>query len=48
MSNINKLFNDIKSSSLYDEYNKIGDILKKDFSISKLMTEINYKVKHCA
>ncbi len=41
MSNINKLFNDIKSSSLYDEYNKIGDILKKDSSISKLMTEIN-------
>lgn len=41
MSNINKLFNDIKSSSLYDEYNKIGDILKRDSSISELMTEIN-------
>ena len=41
MNNINKLFNDIKSSSLYNEYNKIGDILKKDSSISKLMKEIN-------
>ena len=41
MSNINKLFNDIKSSSLYNEYNKIGDILKKDSSINDLMMEIN-------
>ena len=41
MSNINKLFNDIKSSSLYNEYNKIGDILKKDPNISNLMLEIN-------
>lgn len=41
MSNIDKLFNDIKSSSLYSQYNKIGDILKKDKSISKLMEEIN-------
>lgn len=41
MNNIDKLFNDIKSSSLYSEYNKIGDILKKDKNISKLMNEIN-------
>ena len=41
MNNIDKLFNDIKSSSLYSEYNKIGDILKKDENISKLMDEIN-------
>ena len=29
MNNIDKLFNDIKSSSLNSEYSKIGDILKK-------------------
>ncbi len=41
MNNIDKLFNDIKSSSLYSEYSKIGDILKKDENISDLMNEIN-------
>ena len=41
MNNIDKLFNDIKSSSLYSEYSKIGDILKKDENISELMNEIN-------
>jgi len=37
---IDELFDTIESSSEYLEYKKIGDILKKDKSIMKLMNEI--------
>lgn len=40
-NNLDTLFNNIKSSSLYNRYNEIGEILKKDENVQKLIDEIN-------